>query len=312
MNTTQKEVEETLKDEHVSTEQYMELRRKERLAEDRVREATRARNGFFALIVIWCFVAIVYDTFSAEQWYSAPKVAYIDAGTPEESVKVEEAIDQVVWSWRSRIPKLDIKYVGLTRLPIQNAVITFKWISPLDHLTLTGSFESVGVEQTWIYLDSGFTARSVISLNAGYFGKGIDACKMVVFSHELGHSLGVVGHSPNKDDLMYWAPGHCRPVPTDNDVRLTGNIPTTCHTEMTKDYDLFVPEIYGKEAYLKYEGDFIWSLDYMADKLPRSCSGNEFNRETGELRLNIKGKGQAYSAQFQRMEGDKFKLIYAE
>ncbi|MFA5387885.1 MAG: hypothetical protein WC322_05910 [Candidatus Paceibacterota bacterium] len=195
---------------------------------------------------------------------------------------------------------------------MQNAIITFQWLSAVDHFNISGSIFAEGVEQTWIYTNSGKVAKSVISLNVSYLSSGIDACAMVVFSHELGHALGVTGHSSNPDDLMYYAPSHCRPVPTDSDVSLSGHIPSTCHAEITQDYDIFVPEIYGKEAYLRYEGDFTWSLSYLADKLPRSCSGNEFNRETGELRLNIKGKGQAYSAQFQLLDGDKFKLIYAE
>lgn len=183
----------------------------------------------------------------------------------------------------ARIPEIDLRYVGLTLGPIRNAVITFRWLPALEHFDITGNLFAVGVEQKYVYIDSGFVARSVISMNAAWFSGSIDSCGLVFFSHELGHSLGA-GHSLNPDDVMYYAPDKCRPTPTDADIRLTGHVPTTCYTEMTKDYDLFIPEIQGKEAYLRYEGEFIWKLDYLSDKIPRACPG-----------LTSTGRAESYS-----------------
>jgi len=276
-------------------------------------DTPETNRAFISLTIILCvFMLFLNSQVEAEEWAVTPQVKYIDSGSPYESALVEDAIEQVVWSWNNSIAGLNLKYAGLTLPPVQNAIITFQWLDAVDHFNISGSIFAMGVEQTWIYTNSGKVARSVISMNVSYLSDGIDACAMVVFSHELGHSLGVTGHSTNPDDLMYYAPAHCRPVPTDSDVRLSVHIPSTCHAEITQDYDIFIPEIYGKQAYLKYDGDFTWSLSYLADKLPRSCSGSEFDSASGLLSLQIKGRSEAYSAQFQLVEGDKFKLIHAE
>jgi len=276
-------------------------------------DTPETNRAFIVLTTILCvFMLFLNSHVEAEEWAVTPQVKYIDSGSPYESAIVEDAIEQVVWSWNNSIEGLNLNYAGLTLPPVQNAIITFQWLNAVDHFNISGNIFAMGVEQTWIYTNSGKVAKSVISMNVDYLSDGIDACAMVVFSHELGHSLGVTGHSTNPDDLMYYAPAHCRPVPTDSDVRLSGHIPSTCYAELTQDYDIFIPEIYGKQAYLKYDGNFTWSLSYLADKLPRSCSGSEFNSDSGLLGLQIKGRSEAYSAQFQLVEGDKFKLIYAE
>ena len=265
------------------------------------------------LLAIALHVALLaVDAYGADRWAVAPKVKYIHEGSPIESYQVEEAIRQVVWSWRGRIPKLEISYAGMTLGPAENAVITYRWHGLAEHIQLTGSFLSKGAEQTWISLDTGLTVRSVIFLNSAYFEKGIDDCAMMAFSHELGHALGVRGHSSDPNDLMYYAPSHCRPTPTDSDVLLAGHTPTTCYTEMTKDYDLFIPEISGKEAYLEYEGGHTWRLSYLADTPTRGCLDNRFNVVTGELRLVVIGRSEAYSARMGLIEGDRFQLIDAE
>lgn len=277
------------------------------------RDTPETSRAFFVLAVI-CFALVAFLSLASgatPKWHDTPPVEYINEGSPVDSEKVEEAIDYVVWSWGSRIPELELRYVGLTLGPISNAVITFRWLSVLDHFTLTDNLFAVGAEQKWVYLDSGFIARSVISMNAGWFSGDIDSCDLTFFSHELGHSLGA-GHSLNSEDVMYYAPAKCRPTPTDADIRLTGNVPTTCYTEMTKDYDLFIPEIQGKEAYLRYEGEFIWKLDYLADKIPRDCREASFNWASGELQIDVKGRNAGYSARFQQISDDKFQLVYAE
>ena len=199
---------------------------------------------------------------TVQQWAVTPSVKYDHTGSPYIQSHVEAAIEEAIWVWESRIPGLDINYVGLTLGPVERAVITYKWETLQDYLAINNNPLSKAVERTWTYLDNGLISRSVIHMNTVYFQNGIDACQMMVFSHEFGHALGINGHSSNADDLMYFAPAHCRYMPTDNDLVVLGKQPATCHSVLTRENDIYVPDLNG---FLAYQGDNIWSLAYMGD-----------------------------------------------
>lgn len=282
----------------------------------KVRELDRARWGFVVGIIVWCVLAFVFDSQGqqAEKWAVKPSVKLDNTGSPYSSVHVEAAIEEAIWAWSSRMPDMDIKYVGLTLAPIENAVITYKWLSSLDHFMLTGSLFSKGAEQTWIYMDNGLVARSVIYLNTGYFSGGIDDCQMTIASHELGHSFGIGGHSTRPEDLMYWAPDHCRYTPTDNDILLTGQSPSTCHSMLTRDNDIFIPDIDGSQAYLRYEGEQVWKLEHVSQKpKDRACVGPRYDYKSGSLLLpDLRSSSKKYDAQFESAGDDTWRLVWAQ
>lgn len=57
---------------------------------------------------------------------------------------------------------------------------------------------------------TGFTyalpIHSNVWSNTGTQVPGIDACYSIVVTHELGHALGILNHSPNIGDVMYASP----------------------------------------------------------------------------------------------------------
>ena len=281
----------------------------------KIRELDMARRGFVIGFVIWCVLAFAFDSQGQQpqQWAVQPTVKLNNEGSPYASLHVESAIEEAVWAWSSRMPNMQIKYVGLTVAPVEMAVITYRWKDPLDMSLMTGSMFSKGAEQTWTYLDSGLISRSVIHLNTGYFRDGIDACEMTVFSHELGHALGIGFHSDKPEDLMYWAPSHCRYTPTDNDIALTGKASSTCHAVLTRDNDIAVPDIAGQQAYLKYQGNQEWKLEHVAEKKSRGCNGAQFNRDTGAIHLpDLRSSQHRYSATLESIGADVWRLNYAE
>ena len=98
-----------------------QLLRRERLAEKRIREATVARTGFTVLILVWCVVLLIMNSFGeALKWAQSPSVKYSAEDAPIETADMERAIENAVWSWNSRIPELGLRYVGLTAGPVSN------------------------------------------------------------------------------------------------------------------------------------------------------------------------------------------------
>lgn len=222
-------------------------------------------------IAVMCVIAMALMSIielkaqTVQTWAVRPSVKYYGEGSPYSQAEAEEAIREAVWAWSSRIPALNIRYVGMTLAPIERAVITYQWKSLEDYLKIINNPLSQAAEQKWTYLDTGYISKSAIYLNLAYFSGSVDACALTVMSHELGHALGLSWHSPNPDDLMYYAPAHCRYMPSDNDIKLLGHTPATCHAVLAHDYGIYIPDVMGKSAMLQYQGGEVWKLEYLKD-----------------------------------------------
>ena len=70
--------------------------------------------------------------------------------------------------------------------------------------------------------------RVLLRVRLGFTTAQIAACMRRVATHELGHTLGILGHSPATTDLMYGTPGTDTPTIRDrNTAQVLYHTPAT-------------------------------------------------------------------------------------
>ncbi len=277
----------------------------------KIRELDHARRAFFIVIVAWCVFAFVWDADSQSQrWNTTPQLVYDHTNSPYHSAfHVEEALEYAVWTWNSRVD-LDIRYVGLTLAPVERGIITFKWISALDMFLWRDSHQIGGVTQSWYYLDGSGMARAVVSLNIGYFQNKIDACQMTIITHELGHGLGIMGHSTNSNDLMYHTQRHCRYTPSNGDIALTKYKKLTCHAEYNREGDIYIPSIDGHRAMLRKIDINLWDLAYL-ERDGSQCAATTIDDELNFILHDLRSIDGKVRAEFRYEGNDTWRLVWA-
>lgn len=128
------------------------------------------------------------------KWASFPVKVYI------EPKKQKETCKQAFLQWENKTKKL-VSFVFVPTIDDAQIILTFK-----DKLETSGTKESYIAGASKPYYQGKNIAKSEIKILTVDPSTGGDIEDSFVFFatlHEIGHSLGMKGHSPNEKDVMY-------------------------------------------------------------------------------------------------------------
>jgi hypothetical protein len=106
-----------------------------------------------------------------------------------------------------------------------------------------------GRTQLWHWMDTGNIAGATISISP------LALCHQQTITHEIGHAIGILGHTESPHDVMYPTQQHCRHALSAADVNAAPYDSNACFVELTARGDLYIPHIHGHAALLAKDGD---------------------------------------------------------
>lgn len=184
-----------------------------------------------------------YAASSPRQWPFAITVDLDATATPQ----LRQAVEYAAWQWGERIGrKITVTSTGQAGYSTSGKV-TFG-------VGLLASVTTKGQTRTWHWSDTGNIAGAIVTINTLYMGVS-DDCFQHIVTHELGHAIGGMGHTDNRQDVMYPYQTHCRYALTYADIQHVPYDSNPCFVELTRDFSLLIPSFQGMAALLKREGE---------------------------------------------------------
>lgn len=207
------------------------------------------------------------------RWPEAVLVYYNPSGSSLWEGETDYLIEYSVWSWNTRTGS-DIIYKGYTNLYEIEGAVVVRWLSRKEIAEITNSFSTLGVAQ--VTHTSTEIKKATISLNSYWFLGRADSCAAHTIIHEIGHTLGILSHSPNSHDIMAAFRGNCRYSLSPGDTLLAPYPEAQknyCYTELTPRKGLYIPSIIMQSAELRFEREFDWVIMEQANSFS-NCSGH--------------------------------------
>lgn len=237
--------------------------------------ATAARAGNVQLIPIYPegSALMAQSKNSVLKWPgNQVRLHHNPAGSPLAPEIAKAVLKYAAWSWSQRTG-LIIDYAGETSQSQIDGAIVLRWITPLDMILSQGIF-ALAYTSNRYYPHTNELVSSEIILKTSDWSTSLynarrDAQTLI---HEMGHAIGINGHSDNVSAVMYPSQQSGRYALTVYDVRMAGYQQHICHAELTPHGDVYIPAIMGAGVTLTpVDGLFHISHEHHSGE---TCSGS--------------------------------------
>jgi|GEM_PF-1044650 len=286
----------------------------EEFLKKKIHEIQRLRAVFFALIVIWCVFALI--SAGIAEWENGTFIQFNTAQAPvSETISETDLLNAIrysAWSWQERTG-INIALQGNTTANVVKDGIVVRW-EPQQHFYEMGLYAVNAYTRRWIYPDTSATFGYEIVLNLNTFN-GLDVKNMRTITHEIGHALGIKTHSDDPHSIMAIPllsepPRYSLSIA---DALRAGTGGSLCHAELTREFDIYIPDIQNQRAVLKYQGNETWKLQIL-NKNPqaRTCTSVTVDPLTLQLNFSdLRTVDTSYHAILNFIGNDTWKLYWA-
>ena len=175
-------------------------------------------------------------------------------GAPD--IDTDALLAYLMWSVTERT-NLTLDYRGETTATVVDGCIVIQWQTALEMWTERGSLSVKGFTASRYYATTGVIVSARMVLQSTDF-TGDYRLATHTAMHEMGHAIGIAGHSPHEHDVMHSTRKHGRYAMTANDWAMTRYAVDVCHAELTPHGDVYLPGISGAGVTLSPSGGLLY------------------------------------------------------
>lgn len=267
-------------------------------AEDKADPGRHNRNGFIVFLAIIALICVVEYARAMPVWFNPEKAP----------AHIGEAIERVSWSWSERTGE-DFHYAGDTELTVQKDSAVVRYENAEHFQAMVNSEFIAGYTRRWAYQD-GTTYGYELVLNSDLY-REMSVSNMRTLTHEFGHLLDLP-HSKDYGAIMSGIQFQ-RPLYALSMADYQGFSGSMCHAELTREFDIYIPDIQGQRVSLIYQGGETWKLSTLSDNAATiGCNVSEYQASSGALLIrDLRGFDGSYTAEFVQISDDAFRLGFA-
>lgn len=205
-----------------------------------------ARHGFFATLVI---VAVMVVVMAKHAEGNADKVwwlTYDPTGIAIPRGELLWMVTHAAHGWSLRTDHTVIRWIVQFEQPTRAGTIFLRNATWQD-MILDGAPTRTTIAYTLQYLNSDEkVVRSVIKVNVTLFNALSRECQLYVITHEIGHAIGIRGHSDDPADVMFASfERGCQHTITAHDALMAGGGGDLCTAELSPHGYVYLPAAHG-------------------------------------------------------------------